>query len=313
MKAAWGEWSARKGVLVRIIDITGEVGLGEVAPLRYFGSESLNEAIQFLASIPTHTDLGELNAKMHAAPPASAFGIWSAIQDLLSGPRRRTVSGTAGLLSIGYNLEKSIRELKELGLRTFKIKVGLNDPDWEKSVLSELIDNLESTDRIRIDPNRSWRKSVLLNWSEWLAGYGQKIEFIEEPLAPKQISRNDIIKLAADLPVPLALDESLSTDGIRKWQDLGWSGYWILKPSLQGIPEWIQDFDPSKIVLSSIFETGIGLNALLSLSSKLPGIDHGLGTSSYFNDGLGLTPRNGRLHSLDKEELASIWNHFYKA
>lgn len=312
-KAAWGEWSVRKGILIRIIDEAGQSGFGETSPLKYFGAETLNESIQFLASIPSQTDMDTLNARLKAAPPASAFGIWSAIQNLSLKPEDQSASGTAGLLSLGYNLEKRIQELKDLGLRTFKIKVGLNNPDWEIGLLSELVASLNETDRIRVDPNQSWNRNSLEKWSVWLQGHADIIDFIEEPLTPGQVSRKDMIKIANDFPVPLALDESLTKDGIAKWQDLGWPGYWILKPSLLGIPHWLEYLDPAKVVLSSIFETGIGLSSIINLSGRLPAIDQGLGTSSYFNDGLSPSPRNGSVKSMRKRELTGIWNHFYKA
>ena len=313
LKAAWGEWTSRKGVLIRVSDQQGNSGYGEVAPMKAFGSENLNEALQFLASIPSNNNLERLGESMAQAPAACAFGIWSAISDLSATAGDRAHSGTAGLVSLGYNLEKRVRELKDLGFHTFKIKVGMRDPNWERSILHELMEVLDRTDRIRLDPNRAWDLHVLENWSTWLSGYHEQIEFIEEPLSTDQLSRKELVKIATDFPIPLALDESLSESGITPWLDLGWPGYWIMKPSIQGIPDWLEKLPAGKVILSSIFETGIGQSAILSLTGTLPPMHHGLGTSWFFKDGLSLIPQFGNLTQMGGEEKANIWHHFFEA
>lgn len=281
--------------------------------MKAFGSENLNEALQFLASIPSNNNLASLGEKLQQAPAACAFGMWSAIRDLSDTPGDRVQSGTAGLLSLGYNLEKRVRELKERGFHTFKIKVGMRDPNWERSILHELMEVLENTDRIRLDPNRAWDLHVLENWSAWLAGYREQIEFIEEPLSTDQLSKEDMVKFAADFPIPLALDESLSEDGINPWLDLGWPGYYVMKPSIQGVPDWLDKLPRQRVILSSVFETGIGQSSILSLTGTLPPVNHGLGTSWFFKDGLSLVPQFGKLTQLGSEEKANIWHHFFRA
>src|SRR5258708_4847581 len=44
LRTAHGAWTEREGILVRLEDETGRVGYGEVAPLPWFGTETLVEA-----------------------------------------------------------------------------------------------------------------------------------------------------------------------------------------------------------------------------------------------------------------------------
>jgi O-succinylbenzoate synthase len=48
-----GEWHDREGILLRLTGRSGQVGFGEIAPVPWFGSETLAEALEFCDRLPT--------------------------------------------------------------------------------------------------------------------------------------------------------------------------------------------------------------------------------------------------------------------
>jgi O-succinylbenzoate synthase len=52
LQTSHGSWTVREGVLLRLVDNVGNIGWGEVAPLSWFGSETLEQALQFCHRLP---------------------------------------------------------------------------------------------------------------------------------------------------------------------------------------------------------------------------------------------------------------------
>ena len=52
LKTSHGIWHIREGIILQLISKTGEIGLGEIAPLSWFGSETLSEALDFCHRLP---------------------------------------------------------------------------------------------------------------------------------------------------------------------------------------------------------------------------------------------------------------------
>lgn len=310
MLAAWGKWGIREGVLLKFTEESGRTGYGEVAPLQSFGSESLDEAVNFLNLVTDLSDHEFLEAKIREAPPACAFGLWSAQANLMQDVVPETSAGIAALMTIARDWRNRLNQIRENGLATVKVKVGSYPPDEERGQLAELLNSLKENERIRLDPNRSWTREDLDIWLDFLTPNADKVEFIEEPLAPGILSPQDLTEFAEDSPIPLALDESLSNDGIEPWLDLNWPGFWVIKPSVLGTSNQTSRLSKEKVVISSVFETGIGMNSLISIAEDFPNIDHGLGTGNYFDDKLSPIPVSGRLSATSKEQLENIWNHF---
>ncbi|HSH09217.1 MAG TPA: hypothetical protein VK995_02435, partial [Oceanipulchritudo sp.] len=162
----------------------------------------------------------------------------------------------------------------------------------------------------RMDPNRSWDQMTWNYWRPWLEHWGHLIEFVEEPFLPAT-KPAEVLQAASVSPVPLALDESLSERGIEFWAKLGWPGYWVIKPSLCGDPtSWLSNkaIRKERVVLSSVFETGIGLSSLVTLAQAFPQTDHGLGTQAWFTDTWRAPELNGRLYAMANREQQQLWN-----
>lgn len=315
LQTARGGWSIREGWLLKWEDLeSGSKGFGEVAPLPEFGSETLAEAEAFIRSACGELPEEAWREALASAPAATAFGLWSAAFDASpqSGAAQTPV---AGLLSIGPNATAEVRRLREAGLKTFKVKVGRHPPEAEWNWLIAVIRTLSPTEKLRLDPNQSWDQEAWHYWEHHLGLFKGSIEFIEEPF-PADTAPSEQLRLAGKSLVPLALDESLRRDGIKAWDRLHWPGYWIIKPSLFGLPDhWLATLATraDKVVLSSAFETGIGMTSLARLAGPFNSVDHGFGTQDWFEDPWRAPQAAGSLRSLDTDEMENIWRTLPKS
>jgi O-succinylbenzoate synthase len=298
LKAAWGEWSIREGLLLRLEDPdSGRVAFGEVAPLPTKGGKHIPP----LQSSPS--------LESFSSNPSSAFALWSAQTALESTEPAPPPVRTAALLSLDSESPASIARLRESGARTFKLKLGLDAPDTEWNFLQAVAISLKPGDKLRLDPNRSWDEPTWKFWKPRLNGLSEWIQFLEEPFN-KDMGPEGMLREANASPIALALDESLSDNAIAEWADLHWPGYWIIKPSVLGPPDyWLPPIAPykDKIVLSSCFETGIGMSALIRMAGQFPGIDHGLGTQAYFDDAFGVSQTGSILTALTLLQQEDLW------
>ena len=47
-----GVWEVREGIIVRLVDADGEASYGEIAPISWFGSETIEQARNFCKQLP---------------------------------------------------------------------------------------------------------------------------------------------------------------------------------------------------------------------------------------------------------------------
>jgi O-succinylbenzoate synthase len=107
-----------------------------------------------------------------------------------------------------------------------------------------------------------------------------------------------MIKLTRRYQTPIALDESVNTlDQLKAHYYRDWNGIYIIKASILGSLNRLRQFcqdHPIDLVISSVFETDIGRQALIDLAIELQGGSlqkpHralGMGTNQWLpNDGL---------------------------
>ncbi|MEC4819053.1 MAG: o-succinylbenzoate synthase [Scytonema sp. PMC 1069.18] len=74
-----GNWDVREGIILRLIDETGRVGWGEIAPVSWFGSETLEQALQFCRQLPEEI-MDETIFSIPNDLPACQFGFESAME-----------------------------------------------------------------------------------------------------------------------------------------------------------------------------------------------------------------------------------------
>ncbi len=277
VRTAHGVWAEREGVILRLTDDTGREGLGEAAPIPGFGTESLEEIEEALAT------LGEwVTEEQLAAVPERLGCLRFAVAGALTGlsERRGAESppylSVAALLPAGRAVLAAVGPKAELGFRTFKWKVGVGDLADELALLDDVIAALPTGSKLRLDANGAWDARQAGRWLERAAE--RPIEYIEQPCfaeasqgATAVRKTEDVLRgLAEDYPTVIALDESLvGARDIERWLASGWRGVFVVKPALLGDPAPVLArlaAANADVVFSSALETGVGACAALRVA-----------------------------------------------
>jgi o-succinylbenzoate synthase len=309
-----GSWERREGVFVRVERPDGTPGYGEAAPVPAFARESVGEieaACRSLGDAIGDDTASRLPGNLHTLRHALACAGEGA-----GGTPRHASLGVAALLPAGKAALGDAAPKAEAGFRVFKWKVGVGAADDEMGILDELLGSLPGAARIRLDANGAWDTRTAGKWLGFCAG--RPVEFVEQPVAPDSKGSVDTLcGLAADYPVPLALDESLSDEAeVGRWLERGWSGYFVIKPSLMGDAHGVLRklaASHARVVFSSALETGIGAQAALRLAfswpGKVPAV--GFGVWPLFADPTFDGPSAApfiRMEDVDRISPEALWN-----
>ena len=279
-----GVWDIREGIILRLVDAAGKVSWGEIAPISWFGSETLAQALDFCRQLPA-TITQETIFSIPDNLSACQFGFESALEGVGSGAWGVESSG---LLPAGEGALQQWRGLWEAGYRTFKWKIGVNAIAQELAIFDILSGSLPKSAKLRLDANGALSydeaKLWLQNCDNIQGKLPVEIEFIEQPLPVGELSA--MLDLSKSYKTAIALDESVAT--IRQLitcYHQGWRGIFVIKPGIVGSPSRLRQFCQQHeidAVFSSVFETAIGRQAALQLATKLSpknravgfGIDH---------------------------------------
>jgi o-succinylbenzoate synthase len=265
-----GVWKIREGIIIKLTDELGRSHQGEIAPIEWFGSESIERATLFCAQIGDRIT----TAQIHEIPddlPACQFGFGSALTAFTAIPvQMASPLNTSALLPAGDAAIDRLRALVIQGYSTFKWKIGVLPIDREVAIWTELMKTLPIDARLRLDANGGLKYSTAERWLE-LCCPEARIEFIEQPLGAEEIAKT--IDLAAKYPTPIALDESVATfDRLQIVYDRGWRGIYVVKPGIAGFPWRLAEFisrHQLDVVFSSVMETEVGVAAAHQLASSL--------------------------------------------
>lgn len=299
LRTGRGPWSTREGLLLRIENEAGRVGWGEAAPVPWFPGLRLDDMEARLRACGDFVSKDVLASLFTGG--SAAFAVRQALEELENDPPLLPSKAVpvAALLPSGRDARTALQARLEEGFRTFKWKVGVLPAADEWVVLDELLGDLPSGARLRLDANGAWDRVTA---ERWLARAAERpIDFIEQPIAHEGARAVDLLLgLANDYPTPLALDESLGDETqVRTWLDLGWPGVWVLKLPLLGDPA--ATITPllqrrARLVFSSALEGPIARRAVWPLIQRLPEacapIGYGLGPlfGDPLWDGLPLVP-----------------------
>ena len=300
-----GTWDIREGIILQLADKTGKIGWGEIAPIPWFGSETLEQALHFCRLLR-----GEITAKtIFSIPytlPACQFGFesaWEAVKAAAHSTRTQAEPGyeISGLLPRGGDFlsqiaysgllpsgEAALQQWEILwnqGYRTFKWKIGVAPMPEELKIFHQLVGALPKSVKLRLDANGG------LNWQQanaWLQECDRiwQIEFLEQPLPYYQLSA--MLNLSNRYCTAIALDESVATiNQMENCYRLGWRGIFVVKPAIAGFPSRLRQFCQNyniDAVFSSVFETAIGRQAALKLAALLshPHRAIGFGVNHFF-------------------------------
>ncbi|MBN3875294.1 MULTISPECIES: o-succinylbenzoate synthase [unclassified Nostoc] len=296
-----GNWDIREGIILRLTDESGKVGWGEIAPISWFGSETLEQALDFCRQLPEEiTD--EIIFSIPDELPACQFGFESAWEwgsgkwgnEFFSMPNAPcpmpNAQSFSALLPAGEAALNQWETLWQQGYRTFKWKIGVNAIAHELKIFESLIHTLPAFTKLRLDANGglSYEEANLwLRTCDNLKANPEvtlEIEFIEQPLPVEQFQQ--MLELSTSYETAIALDESVATLGqLAACYQQGWRGIFVIKPGIAGSPSRLRTFchqHQIDTVFSSVFETAIARLAALQLAAELSrnnraigfGIDH---------------------------------------
>ena len=303
LNTARQKWTVRQGFIVRV-EQEGRVGYGEVAPIPEFGSETFEDARNFLERV---SDCPGLEVPENL--PCCAFALSSALLPA-SGPLEEYA--VAALLPAGNEALQALVSKVRLGYRTFKWKLGVASPDKEQLILKKILQILPEGSRLRLDANGAWSEEIFSQWLEFLQSYRNQVEFLEQPMS---VGCEHIMShLAEGSGISIALDESLNGACGFRWLD-EWQGPLVIKPLLMGdCRPLLRKLSPyaERIVLSSVFETGIGVLNALHFADALPGLRYAIGFDTQnFSDTLSMYETSNRLTPEDRVKILphKLWKN----
>lgn len=301
-----GLWTSRTGLIVRLQDLeTGRLGYGEIAPFPGFRSETYDQAFAFVNRLcypigkphpPVITE--ETIAAIPEHLTATRFGLGCALAQVSGSqdnPQGETLETSltahhrqAALLPRGSQALEAWKPYWEQGYRTFKWKIGLAEPAVEIKLLEKLLTVLPLEAQLRLDANGNL---TVAQAQDWLTACDpHRIEFLEQPLDPDQ--KDELLQLAETSPLPLALDESVSTlPELQEWSSR-WPGIFVVKVPLLGFAEETRSFLRSclstcalDLVFSSVLETSIARNTALEIAQEFqnPKRAMGFGVQTWFD------------------------------
>ncbi len=295
-----GTWDIREGIIIRLEDQIGMVGWGEIAPISWFGSETLQQAWDFCCQLPR-----EINQEMiFSIPdtlPACQFAFESAWEtrgggdnSLLTPLKMRHVASLqtplsySGLLPAGEKALEVWENLWQEGYRTFKWKIGVGRIADELEVLQTLAQKLPTSGKLRLDANGGLSYEEAAIWLENCDRLSGKIEFLEQPLPVAEFQ--EMLKLSSCYETAIALDESVATlKQLVNSYHHGWRGVFVVKPGIAGSPSRLREFclnHQIDVVFSSVMETAIGRQAALNLATELSAKNRavGFGVNHWFTE-----------------------------
>lgn len=257
----------REGILLELTTSSGKKSLGDIAPLPGWSQETLLEArlqIQEKTSdILSHTWDEKLELLSHLnLLPSCSFALESALLSLLDPLPESSLPSSALLMGTYEEILLQAEKREQEGFKAAKLKVS--NHSFLKA--ASLMDKLHKRFRLRIDVNRAWGVEESLHFfSEFPLDL---FDYVEEPFKdPKRL---------AEFLHPLAVDESFPKDlCLRNLETLPTLKAIVYKPTVQGallqrkdLLSWLKGKNV-ELVLSSCFESPIGLQALLTYANRL--------------------------------------------
>ena len=290
-----GAWTVRRGAWLRVESDEGRVGLGEAAPL-----EALASALALAAAIERGPCREAAFEVANLDLEAQRFG--RPLAYLLSAAPRARVAVNAVLFASGIDeVATEAARAIDAGFRTVKLKVGSVSPPQDIARILAVRERVGAGIAIRLDANRAWDEDTALRVLH--AVEPCDIEYVEDPVAGdlRVVGRRTNIPVAADVAT---LDEGWQVVRARGADVLG------LKPMALGGLRATRELAVAAVdaglgvVVTSVFDTAVGVAAALQLAASLPGPEraHGLATVGLLEDAPleGLDPPHGGDMALPK-------------
>ncbi len=324
----------RYGLIVELRTPDGVIGLGDVAPWPGSEARALLEAKAWLTELrqaDAFRDERSLRQALHRVP-ASASGaraaraaIETALVDLLAQregvmlarwlhPAARPAVAVNALIGL-FDVERTVAaacQAVAAGYSALKLKVRLEPSETER--VAAVRAAVGSAVRLRLDANGAATIEQALAFARAIAPLD--VEYLEQPVETLE----DLAELRRRSPVPVAADEVLIGLGeVERALMLAAADILILKLPLLGGPHCLLAAVEQAArcgigaVITSIFESGIGLAAALHTAAALADHEqvHGLATAVMLRS-LGTAERfepvEGRLSLPSGSGLGVRWD-----
>ena len=258
----------RKGFLL-IQEVSNGYKIGEAAPLPSFHKTTFSTIQRELTEFD-HSPERKINNHYHSD---SLFAI-----DMLNIER---CSNSNYVRTINTLYREGISQQDIQNFQRIKLKVGRDGIAKDLENIQDILYKNPNI-QIRLDANCLWSfEDTLIFWDLILQKDLQKsIEYIEDPV-------RDTCHLSYLSEIPLALDTLFTISKSKELLAYNPVAI-ILKPTLQGCFFNVKKYQKyicdksinTQIIISSTFESSIGIAALMKLSD--PRMIHGLGTLQYF-------------------------------
>jgi L-alanine-DL-glutamate epimerase-like enolase superfamily enzyme len=302
---ATGMWLHREAWIVLLADPGGRVGLGE-AVLEPDSTEVeetiLARVIRETAGRAREGDLPDAEELELLGGPGRAFraALDAARLDLVVAldPTAVPVNGTIGFAAPREGAQAALQAI-EAGFTTLKLKAGAERETEDLVARVRAIRLAVGPDvRLRIDVNGAWDLPIAEERLEAIARFD--IEYVEQPLAADDEA--GAAELRRLVRVRVAADESVySAHAARRVLAAGAADVLVVKPARVGGPVAVAEIVAAAtaagvpVVMSTLFETGIGIAAARSCAAGLAGglaggLAHGLATAGLLENDLLVAP-----------------------
>lgn len=291
-------------VVFRNNDNEFHYGIGECAPLHDLSCDYNPDYEETLASFcKTVEEQQQLDTELFRDYPSILFGLETAMRHyqqqkwqlwdnpFAGGKEGININGLIWMGDYSAMLKQIESKLKQ-GFHCIKLKIGAIDFEQELELLRFIRQHYTAEEVIlRVDANGNFDNRDALTKLHQLAELS--IHSIEQPIKAGQWQ--EMAKLCASTPLPVALDEELiginNPDMKRELLETINPQYIILKPSLHGgisgSTEWIELAAGMNIPwwITSALESNIGLNSIAqwcaTFNNPLP---QGLGTGMLYTN-----------------------------
>lgn len=279
-------FESKKGLLLQLIQPSGISSWGDIAPLEGWSKETFEQALEqvsFLKRLLFSKESETLTAEMNffnQLHPSVAFGFESAFSTLFLRDRNLNLQVPLCALMTGSK-EQILQQAKQAatdGYTFVKLKVG----DLPFAEATDLVKTFKESFKLRIDVNRAWPlEQVQEFFAQFTLG---TFDYVEEPVQES--------KDLASFSHPFGLDETLREQPIDNFLTLPKFKAAVIKPTLTGgltrLRPYVRKMQNTsvRIVLSSAFESGVGIAQIAYLTKQLPipPVPIGLDTYRYVKE-----------------------------
>jgi o-succinylbenzoate synthase len=300
-ETASGAWTARESLIVELWSDAGVRGLGE-APIDATHSTAVLAAfVQRLLDGPGE---GVPEDVRHAF----GAGLGGALLDLAPPPEPVAsavragvrVNATIGAGSVEETVAAAVAATAA-GFTALKLKAGVREaPAALVDRVLEVGAAVGPDVALRLDANGTW---TLDEASARLGPLEGVLEYVEQPLPVGALV--EASRLRSRVGVPVAADEAVtSPEAAVALVDGGAADVLVVKPARVGGPGAVAEIAADAaargvpVVVSSLFETGVGLAAAIACAATLPDVPgwpaadraHGLATAGVLEHDLLASP-----------------------